>query len=242
MRTRVKFCGISAAADAAAAARAGADAIGFVFYAPAAAAVTAAQAAAAAAALPPFVQTVALFVDAPAREVFAVQKTLRPHLLQFHGDETREFCAQFAQPYIKACRVRGAADITNTARAHPNCAALLLDAYVENRPGGTGQQFDWSHIPRAAAADNSPPQPPLIIAGGLTAENVGALIRAARPWAVDVSGGICEDTNRRRKNWDKMTAFIRSVRHADASDDASNCSGGGDMKNAYHHHTSMAAQ
>ena len=207
-RTRVKFCGITCREDAHAAAEAGADSVGFLFYPPAPAALTAEEAAAAAAALPPFVSTVALFVNAAAEEVRRVITALNPALLQFHGDEAADFCRRFERPYLKACRVKNAEDIAAAAAAHPDCSGLLLDAYAEGCRGGSGQQFDWEHIPFDCPL-------PLIIAGGLNADNVGDLIRAARPWGVDTSSGIAEINDRRRKNSDKMKAFMKSVRDAD---------------------------
>lgn len=209
MRTRIKFCGITNPACAAAAARAGADAVGFVFYPPAPVAVDAEAAARAAAALPPFVAKVALFVDAEVDTVRRVVEVLRPQYLQFHGGEDAAFCRQFNTPYIKARRVRAAADIRAARAEHPDCCALLLDAYADDKPGGTGKTFDWSLLPSGGGGA------PLIVAGGLTAENVGGLIRAARPWAVDVSSGVAEDGNRRRKNYDKMKSFYANVRDAD---------------------------
>lgn len=207
MRTRIKFCGITCAEDAGAAAAAGADAVGFVFYPPAAAAVDAETAAAIAAQLPPFVATVALFVNHSAGEVERITSILRPQWLQFHGDEDAAYCRQFGMPYIKACRVRAAEDIAATVAAHPDAAGLLLDAHVEGLPGGTGQSFDWSLLPPQA-------DKPLIVAGGLTQATVGELVRRQQPWGVDTSTGVAEDSNRRRKNSDKMQAFVREVYEA----------------------------
>lgn len=207
MRTRIKFCGITCVEDALAAAAAGADAVGFVFHTPAAAAVDAATAGAIATRLPPFVAAVALFVNHSCSEVENIIHTVRPQWLQFHGDEDATHCRQFGLPYIKACRVRAAGDIEAMTAAHPDAAGILLDAHVPGIPGGTGQTFDWSLLP---------PQPdkPLIVAGGLTATLVGQLVRQCRPWGVDTSTGVAEDNNRRRKNSDKMQAFVREVYEA----------------------------
>ena len=211
MRTRVKFCGITRVEDAAAAAQLGADAVGFVFYPAAAAAVTPADAAAIRATLPAFVDAVALFVNPAAEQVHEVITAMRPQLLQFHGSEDAAFCAQFGLPYLKSCAVTSGADITAAAEAHPHCAGLLLDAAPTEpggQPGGTGRTFDWQHIPAQSPR-------PLIIAGGLTPDNVGGLVRQVRPWGVDVSSGIAEPDDRRRKNQGKMAAFMQQIHDAD---------------------------
>ena len=208
MRTRIKFCGITTPEDAVTAARFGADAIGFVFYPSASAAIDAASAANASRVLPPFVATVALFVDADTSTVNEVIETVSPDYLQFHGGEDAAYCRQFGVPYIKACRVRSVDDIATVQAAHPDSRGILLDAHVEGVPGGTGKSFDWSCIPSSNANQ------PFIVAGGLTAGNVGDLIRRVHPWGVDVSGGIAVDGNRQRKDWDKMAAFSQAVRDA----------------------------
>lgn len=206
-RPRVKFCGITCAEDALAAAHLGADAVGLVFYPQAAVALSPAEAAAVRAVLPPFVSAVALFVDAPAAAVQEVITTVRPHLLQFHGSEDAAFCTQFGLPYLKVCRLHDGSEAAATAAAHPHCSGLLLDAASRDAPGGTGKTFDWELIPAQCAL-------PLIVAGGLHAGNVGALLQQVRPWGVDVSSGIAEDGTRRRKNWDKMASFMKVVRDA----------------------------
>lgn len=210
-RTRVKFCGIGCGEDVAAAVAAGGDALGFVFYPPAEVAVTVAAAAAMVGGLPPFVTTVALFVNAEAALVEEVVRTVRPNLLQFHGDEEAGFCTRFGVPYVRACRVRTAADIAAAAAAHPAAVGILADAFVPGRRGGTGARFDWGLIPRGLAV-------PLIVAGGLTAENVGGLVREVRPFAVDVSGGVAEMGCRRRKNFGKMRDFVKKVAEADGNE------------------------
>ncbi|MCH9757854.1 MAG: phosphoribosylanthranilate isomerase [Proteobacteria bacterium] len=210
MRTRVKFCGMTNPADAHAAAAAGADAIGFVLYPPAKVAIDARTAAAIAATMPPFVEIVALFVNATAAEIRQTIDILKPHTLQFHGEEPADFCCNFGLPYIKSCHVQSTDDIRRTAAAHPHCRALLLDTYVAGVAGGSGQSFDWQKIPA-----NCPH--PLIVAGGLTAANVGTLINQVHPWAVDASSGIACEDNRRQKNYDKIADFMRSVQDADSN-------------------------
>lgn len=201
MRTRVKVCGITNIEDALAAAHAGADAIGLVFYAKSPRAVTAEQAAEIIAALPPFVTTVALFVDANADEVQQILQQVSIDLLQFHGDESPEFCVSFQRPYIKALRMQPGIDITQQANMHPLALGILLDAWVPGVPGGTGQTFNWNNIPSLAQ--------PLVLAGGLTPDNVQQAITQVNPWAVDVSGGL--EMSKGRKDHAKVQAFMQAV-------------------------------
>ena len=204
-RTAIKCCGITNSQDALSAVECGADAIGMVFYPPAAVCVDVATAKAIMQSLPPPVCGVALFVNASAAQVREVADVVRPHLLQFHGDEDVAFCTSFGLPYIKACRVATADDIRATSIAHRQAAAILAD---NPSGGGSGKVFDWDLLPRQISL-------PLIIAGGLAADNVGDVVRRFAPLAVDVSGGIAEVNNRRRKNCGKMRAFIEAVRAAD---------------------------
>lgn len=201
MRTRVKVCGITNIEDALAAAQAGADAIGLVFYAKSPRAVTAEQAAKIVAALPPFVTTVALFVDAPVDEVQQILQQVPIDLLQFHGDESPEFCISFQRPYIKALRMQPGIDITQQANMHRSALGILLDAWVPGVPGGTGQTFNWNDIPSLAQ--------PLVLAGGLTPDNVQQAITQVSPWAVDVSGGL--EMSKGRKDHAKVQAFMQAV-------------------------------
>src|SRR5690349_19508794 len=179
LRTRVKICGITRPADAAAAARAGADAIGLVFYPPSPRFLSVERAVEIRDVLPPFVQTVALFVNADAAQVAQVIGRVRPSLLQFHGDETPDFCSQFGMPYVRACRVRPQLDAAAYLRPYARAAAWLVDSFVPEY-GGVGESFDWSLVPQGL-------ERPLILSGGLQADNVGAAIRALHPWGVDVS-------------------------------------------------------
>jgi phosphoribosylanthranilate isomerase len=204
--TTVKICGITRVEDALVAARAGAHAIGLIFAAKSPRRVDAAVAAGVVGSLPPFVTAVALFVDQPAGEVRAVIDSVRPQLLQFHGDEAPDFCAGFGLPYVKAVRVRPGVDLLQYARLYRAAKGLLLDAFVEGNHGGTGAAFDWSLIPRDFPL-------PLILAGGLHAGNVGEAIRRVRPWAVDVSSGV--EAAKGIKDAAKVAAFIRGVRDAD---------------------------
>jgi len=206
MATAVKICGITRPEDALAAARAGAHAIGLVFYAKSPRHVTPARAAEIIRVLPPFVTTVGLFVDATAEEVRAALAEAPVGLLQFHGDETPEFCRQFKRPYVKAVRVKAGVDLLQYAQDYHDAKALLLDAYVEGLHGGSGAAFDWSLIPRGLPL-------PVILSGGLTPENVTEAVRRVRPSAVDVSSGV--ESAKGIKDAQKIAAFIKGVRNAD---------------------------
>ena len=206
MRTRTKICGITRVEDAHAAAAAGADAIGFVFYATSPRFVAPSQARAIAARLPPFVTTVGLFVDAAKSQVEAVLQEVKLDCLQFHGAESPDYCASFSMPFMKALRVRPGLDLLQYSAEFHNAQALLLDAYVEGVPGGTGQSFDWNLIPKDLAL-------PVVLSGGLDADNVTHAICRVRPWAVDVSSGV--EAKKGIKDANKIERFIRGVRNAD---------------------------
>ncbi len=206
-RTRIKICGIRDPATGRAAAEAGADAIGFVFHAASPRAIDPEAAEAVARVLPPFVATIGLFVN---REAGAVREVLAPvplAMLQFHGDETPDFCDQFGLPWIRAIRVGPEVDLLECAGRFPRAAALLLDAQVAGEFGGTGSVFDWALVPSALAR-------PVVLSGGLDAGNVGRAIRAVKPWAVDVSSGV--ERERGVKDAGRIEEFVRSVRDADA--------------------------
>ena len=200
---RSKICGITRMEDALAAVEAGADAIGFVFYAKSPRAVTVQQARAIIAGLPPFVTTVGLFVNASACELNETLDAVPLDLLQFHGDESPEECAGYHRPYIKALRVKAGDDIAASCAAYAGASGILLDAYVEGIPGGTGEAFDWSLIPQGLSK-------PIILAGGLCAENVAQAIAQVRPYAVDVSGGV--EQGKGIKDSAKIRAFMQAVR------------------------------
>lgn len=204
--TRVKICGITRIEDGLAAAHAGADAIGLVFAPASPRRVSTAQAAAIAAALPPFVTSVALFVDPGAEQVRAVLESFRPDLLQFHGDEPPAFCAAFGLPYLKAVRVRPETDLLQYATTYAGARGLLLDAYHPDSHGGTGQRFDWDLIPRDLPR-------PIVLAGGLDPDNVAAAVSRVRPWAVDVSSGV--EVDKGIKDAGRIARFIREVRNAE---------------------------
>jgi phosphoribosylanthranilate isomerase len=203
-RTRIKFCGITRAQDAEQAVALGVDALGFVLVPQSPRAIAAADAAKIRAGLPPFIHTVALFRNAGAATVRASIKILQPDVLQFHGDEDVVFCEQFGVPYLKAVAMSKQQDLSAIATRYASAKALLLDSHSP-QGGGSGQAFDWKWV----SALNKP----LILAGGLNAENVAAGIQALRPYAVDVSSGI--ESAPGVKNFAKMQDFVRAVRHAD---------------------------
>lgn len=208
-RTRIKFCGITRPGDAIAAAEAGADAIGLVFFRESPRALSVDQALAVTASLPPFVSAVGLFVDAPVSQVRAILDDVPLGLLQFHGDESPEYCDSFGVPWIKAVRMRDDIDLEAECARYANARGLLVDAWVPGRHGGTGETFDWNRIPVQLPL-------PLILAGGLTPDNVADAVHRVKPWAVDVSGGIEEtapDGARRHglKSVQAMQAFARGV-------------------------------
>lgn len=205
--TRIKCCGMTRVGDALLAARLGADAIGLVFSARSKRQVTLAQAREIVVALPPFVATVALFMDDEASLVRQVLDEVRPMLLQFHGDESDGWCAQFGHPFLKAIAMGEGAAALPRLRDYPHATGLLLDGHAAGEAGGSGKAFDWSLLPGGLAQ-------PLILAGGLHAGNVGDAVRTARPWAVDVASGV--ESAPGIKDPARLEAFIRAVRTVDA--------------------------
>lgn len=210
MSVRIKICGITRPEDAVVAAQAGADAIGLVFYPKSPRAVTIEQAQAICAVLPPFVTTVALFVDA---EHFVIEDVVREvpiDLLQFHGSEDAAVCANFTTPYIKAIRMKDDIDLAEMASEYRSARGLLLDAYSASGAGGTGESFDWDRVrPEVHQGLDTP----IILAGGLGPDNVAEAIRQVRPFAVDVSSGV--EQAKGIKHADKINAFVKAVREAD---------------------------
>ncbi|MBD3611680.1 MAG: phosphoribosylanthranilate isomerase [Hydrogenovibrio crunogenus] len=205
-RTRVKICGITNTADADQAVQAGADALGFVFYDKSPRAVTIDQAWPVFQTLPAFVTTTALFVNPDVALVEKVIEDLKIDLLQFHGDESPAFCEQFSRPYIKAVRMQAETDLEQLACQYVSSQGLLLDTYVKGIPGGTGAAFNWDWVLPEKRQNVTLP---VILAGGLNDENVGQAVRAVRPWAVDVSGGV--ESAPGQKSSEKIQAFIQAV-------------------------------
>jgi phosphoribosylanthranilate isomerase len=204
--TRIKICGITRAEDGLAAAHGGADAIGLVFYQRSPRYVSIAQTKQVTDALPPFVTVVGLFVNAEVSFVREILANVPLDMLQFHGDETPEYCAQFNRPYFKAIRVKAGVDLIQCASDFRGAKALLLDAHVEGIPGGTGTAFDWKLIPQKLPM-------PVILSGGLDAKNVAAAIKQVRPYAVDVSSGV--EASKGIKDAEKIAAFINEVKRID---------------------------
>lgn len=202
MRTRVKICGITRVEDAMAAVEAGADALGFVFYPPSPRDVSVAQAGRIVTQLPPFVTTVALFVNAERQDIAQVLQNARIDLIQFHGDESPAYCAGHGRPWVKALRMKDGVDLQRLEQEYHGASGLLLDAYKAGVPGGTGDSFDWERIPREMASR-------LILAGGLNPQNVAAAIHKVRPYAVDVSGGV--EAAKGIKDQEKIKQFMRGV-------------------------------
>ena len=201
-RTRVKICGITRVEDALSAVHAGADAIGLVFYAPSPRCVSVAVAQAIVAAMPPFVSVVGLFVNATTADIKSVLTQVQLNIVQFHGDETPQQCAQINFPYYKAIRVKSDTNLLQYAIDFKDANALLLDTYSEQAYGGTGHVFDWNLIPKNLTK-------PVILAGGLVPENVANAIKQVQPYAVDVSGGV--ELTKGVKDAAKIAAFMRAV-------------------------------
>ncbi|AXE32110.1 phosphoribosylanthranilate isomerase [Chromobacterium phragmitis] len=201
---RIKICGITRPGDGVEAARLGADAIGLVFYDKSPRNVSIEQARSVIAALPPFVTVAALFVN-PTREwVEQVLAGCAIDLLQFHGEESAEFCRSFHRPYLKAVRMKPRVDLRQLAEAYPDARGLLTDAFVEGAHGGTGATFDWTLLPDDLSL-------PLILSGGLDEKNIEEAVRRVRPAAVDVSSGV--EADKGIKDAARMAAFISGAKH-----------------------------
>ncbi len=205
MRTRVKICGITRPEDALAAAQLGADAIGLVFYPKSPRYVEASQAAEIISVIPPFMTTVALFLDAQKDVIQEVLSTVPVDLLQFHGDECPTDCGTFGRPYIKAIGMKGGVDAQAYAATYPDAQGYLLDSHAVGEAGGTGTSLDWSSLPKL--------KKPVILAGGLRPENVAEAVQQSRPYAVDISSGV--ESSPGIKDKALMKAFISEVKKAD---------------------------
>ena len=206
VHTRIKICGITRPEDARAVADSGADAIGLVFYSRSPRAVDIDRAAEIVAALPPFVSSVALFVDASANHIERVLRDVPVDMIQFHGEESPGFCRQFGRPWMKALRVRAGLDIPSLCEQYAEGRAILLDAWKDGVPGGTGLQFDWALAPAALGL-------PVVLAGGINEHNVARAVATVCPYAVDVSGGV--ESSPGIKDAVKIADFVAAVRAAD---------------------------
>lgn len=206
-RTRVKICGITRVEDALLACELGADAIGMVMTLSSPRCVSIEQARAIRDALPPFVDAVALSHDLPADRVQAVIDEVCPDFVQFHGSEDAAFCESFGVRYLKALGMAGALDVRAIAAEHANAAGFVLDGHPPGQQGGQGRTFDWSRVPRDLDR-------PVILAGGLNADNVGDAIRTVRPWAIDLASGV--ESAPGIKDAAKMLAFFAAFRAVEA--------------------------
>lgn len=202
--TRVKVCGITSVDDALGVVQAGADALGFVFYEKSPRNVAPQQVAAIVSALPPFITTVGLFVNTEPEEISRIMAQTGLQVVQLHGDESPEQCHIKNYPIIKALRVRDETSL-RYFEAFP-VSAILLDAWSDGQYGGTGRQFDWQLL-RQVRCDK-----PVILAGGLTPDNVRMAIRQVTPYAVDVSSGV--ECSPGHKDMDLVTQFIQQVKQA----------------------------
>lgn len=207
-RTRVKICGITNIRDALLAVKAGADAIGFVFYSKSPRNTSIFEVAMIVEALPAFVTTTALFVDAHPHFVKEVIRKTKIDLLQFHGQESPNYCEQFSRPYIKAIRMRDNTNLARESQRYKSAESLLVDTFVPGVPGGTGQSFNWSLLERYPVAVRKK----LILAGGLNVSNVVDAIRKVNPFAIDVSGGV--ESSPGKKDRHKIKRFMKATRRA----------------------------
>ena len=199
---KVKICGITSLDDALLAAQAGADALGFVFFEKSPRYVTPEKAASIIAGIPPFVQVVGLFVNAPLDFVNRTADGCGLDIIQLHGEESPDYCRLTCRRVMKAFRVQGADSLV--PMADYQVAGYLLDAYSPNSYGGTGERFDWE---LAVAAKG---RGPIILAGGLNADNVASAVARVAPYAVDVSSGV--ESSPGRKDPEKVRRFIREAR------------------------------
>jgi phosphoribosylanthranilate isomerase len=205
MSVKVKICGITNPADAQAAVEAGADILGFVFHSESPRKVTIEAAARIAAGVPPFVLRAGVFVDSGAEVVFQAMQECGLNLLQFHGSEPPDYCLQFGQMSVKAFRIRDAASLGALEAYHTD--AWLLDAYSPQKPGGTGERFDWDLAVEARKLGR-----PIFLAGGLTPGTVGEAVRRVRPFGVDVSSGV--EAAPGKKDHAKVRDFIQAAKAA----------------------------
>ena len=205
MMVHSKICGITRPEDAVLAAQLGANAIGLVFFAGSKRCVSVEQAQRIVRSLPPFVQTVALFVNETEANIRHVLVHVPIHTLQFHGDEPPEFCQSFQRPFLKAVRVQSAHDIQAACIRFAEARALLFDAFVDGTYGGTGHTFDWRLLPEQLSQH-------WILSGGLNPDNVAHALKTTGATAVDVSSGVEQSAG--IKSEEKLHAFFAAIRSA----------------------------
>ena len=206
MSTLIKICGITRTEDARAAMGAGAHAIGFIFHPPSARYIAPERAQSIIDELPPFVTAVGVLVNQTVSQVETLLKKVSVNLLQLHGDEPPQLCRSYGYPHIKAIRVRSMAQVGNELDRFPDARGFLLDSLVPDQYGGTGESFQWEHLPDSVTK-------PIVLAGGLNPQNVCRAIRAVRPYAVDVSSGV--ELAKGIKDAGKIRSFVEAVRGAE---------------------------
>lgn len=211
MGCKVKICGITNAADAQVAVEAGADAVGFVFHRKSPRRVAVDVVKAIVSELPPFVLPVGVFVNEDAKIVRDLMDECGLALAQLHGDEPASYCERLGRPILKAIRLRDRGSFLALAefQGRAQVRGFVVDAFSEEAYGGTGQTTDWTLAAEAAEAAK------ILLAGGLTAENVGEAIEKVRPYGVDVSSGV--EASPGKKDPEKVRAFIRAVRGVSGS-------------------------
>ncbi|MBI5773110.1 MAG: phosphoribosylanthranilate isomerase [Verrucomicrobia bacterium] len=208
MRLRVKICGITNVGDALAAVDAGADALGFMFYEASPRHLTTEAAAKIIRQLPPFVAKVGVFVNAPVEAIHRTVEACGLDTLQLHGEETPEFCRQFPRlKVVKAFRIKDATSLSSLPPYETD--AWLLDSFVPGKPGGTGEKFNWELACEAKESGR-----PVILAGGLTPENIAEAIHEVWPFGVDVSSGV--ESAPGKKDHARIRDFIAAVRGIEA--------------------------
>lgn len=209
MKTRVKICGITSVEDALTACEAGADAIGLVFYEKSPRHVSIGQAARICSALPPFVSSVGLFLDPSADFVESVLASVALDLLQFHGSESPQFCSAFNRPYIKAVGMKQmqGEDSFNQFKAYADqfsdAKGFLVDSHAAGKAGGTGEVFDWGHVPVNY-------HKPIILAGGLNPDNVAGALETVSVYAIDLSSGVESQPGMKDKH--KIMQLMKEVK------------------------------
>ena len=202
MQTRIKFCGLTRQQDVQHAVALGVDALGFVFVKNSARNIDIDTAVNLVRETPPFIIKVGLFMNAHVADIESVIKDVKLNLLQFHGDEEEEFCAQFNMPYLKAVPMATTSSLEGFCKNFYTATGFILDSHAQGQMGGSGEKFSWSEIPKNL-------DKPVILAGGLTVDNVAEAIRVVHPYAVDVSSGI--EASKGVKDPAKMEQFVKEV-------------------------------